>query len=81
MSDETEASAAPVVRIVTGNPTDDELAAVHAVIAAVLADQAAAGTPRLEPRADGWQRSARQMREPLAPGPGAWGASRGARGY
>jgi hypothetical protein len=80
VSDTLDSPTPPVVRIVTGSPTDDELAAVHAVIAAVLADQAAAGTPRLEPRADGWQRSARMMRQPLSPGPGAWGASRGARG-
>ncbi len=71
---------APVLRIVSGSPTDAELAAVHAVIAAALADQAAAGVPRLEPRADGWHQSARQMRGLLTPGPGAWNASRGVRG-
>ncbi|MDO9591473.1 MAG: acyl-CoA carboxylase epsilon subunit, partial [Microcella sp.] len=73
-------SGAPVVRIVTGSPTEAELAAVHAVIAAVLAEQSAAGVPRLEPRVDGWRQSGRQMRGLLAPGPGAWAASRGTRG-
>ncbi|MBX9472686.1 MAG: acyl-CoA carboxylase subunit epsilon [Chryseoglobus sp.] len=70
---------APVVRIVNGNPTDAELAAVHAVIAAALAEQAAAGVPLLEPRIDGWSQSGRHMRGPLSPGPGAWSASRGLR--
>ncbi len=79
-SSEQPASAeAPVVRIVNGSPTDAELAAVHAVIAAALADQAAAGVPLLEPRVDGWGRSGRQMRGPLAPGPGSWSAGRGMR--
>jgi hypothetical protein len=76
----TADAGAPVLRIVSGSPTDAELAAVHAVIAAALADQAAAGVPRLEPRANGWHRSARQMRGQLSPGAGAWSASRGARG-
>ncbi len=70
---------APVVRIVNGSPTDAELAAVHAVIAAALADKAAAGVPLLEPRIDRWSQSGRQMRGPLSPGPGAWSASRGMR--
>ena len=81
MSDrgEHEGADAPVMRIVSGSPTDAELAAVHAVIAAALAEQASAGVPLLEPHADGWHRSARQMRGYLAPGPGAWSASSRAR--
>jgi hypothetical protein len=78
-NDQSAAAEAPVVRIVNGSPTDAELAAVHAVIAAALADQAAAGVPLLEPRVDGWHRSTRQMRGPLSPGAGAWSASRGMR--
>lgn len=74
------ADAAPVVRIVSGSPTDAELAAVHAVIAAALAEQSAAGVPMLEPHADGWHQSARQPRSQIAPGRGAWNASRGTRG-
>ena len=77
--DQPASAEAPVVRIVNGSATDVELAAVHAVIAAALADQAAAGVPLLEPTVDGWSQSGRQMRGPLAPGPGAWNASRGMR--
>lgn len=73
-------AVAPVVRIIGGSPTETELAAVHAVIAAALAEQAHAGVPLLEPRADGWQQSARQMRTHIAPGVGAWRASSGAWG-
>ena len=78
-SEQSAADAVPVVRIVNGSPTDAELAAVHAVIAAALADQAAAGVPLLEPSVDGWRRSGRQMRGPHTPGPGAWSAIRGMR--
>jgi hypothetical protein len=72
--------AVPTMRVVAGNPTDEELAAAHAVIMAVLAEQAARGAERLEPRADRWRRSARGMRAPIAPGPGAWAATAGMRG-
>lgn len=77
---ETAPDAVPTMRVVAGNPTDEELAAAHAVIMAVLAEQAARGAERLEPRADRWRRSARGMRAPIAPGPGAWAATAGMRG-
>jgi len=70
----------PHVRVVTGSPTDAELAAVHAVIAATLAEQAAQGVERLEPPVNQWAARAQVMRSPLAPGPGAWNATRGMRG-
>ncbi|WAB84063.1 acyl-CoA carboxylase subunit epsilon [Microcella daejeonensis] len=71
---------APVVRIVAGSPTDEELAATQAVIAAVLAEQAAAGAARLVPPVDHWSRAARAPRATVYPGAGAWSASRGQRG-
>lgn len=72
--------AAPVVRIVRGNPTDDELAAAHAVIAAAIAEQDARGAERVDPPVDLWRRSARAPRRVLHAGPGAWMDSRGLRG-
>lgn len=77
------ASDAPAaaMRIVAGNPTDEELAAAHSVILAVLAEQAARGAERLEPPVDRWRAGARAMREPLTPGAGAWVAGSGVRGY
>jgi len=77
---ETATDAVPTMRVVAGNPTDDELAAAHAVIMAVLAEQAARGAERLEPPVDRWRRSARNMRAPIAPAPGAWAATSGMRG-
>lgn len=67
MSDE---SPAPV-RIVKGRPTDDELAAVVAVLSAkaAAADQPAPARPST------WAAYWRTVRAPLAPGQGAWRAS------
>ena len=75
-----DAALAPVVRIESGHPTDEELAAVQAVLAAVLAEQASLGAPRTEPRVDLWRQAARAPRAEVHAGPGAWSASRGQRG-
>jgi len=68
------------MRIVAGSPTEEELAAAHSVIMAVLAEQAARGAELLEPPIDRWRGSARAMRRSLTPGPGAWAATSGMRG-
>ncbi|MBA4246722.1 MAG: acyl-CoA dehydrogenase [Microbacterium sp.] len=83
MTGDNESTDAPAasMRIVRGNPTDDELAAVHSVIIAVLAEQAARGAELLEPPVDRWKQSARAMRGSIAPGAGAWAAGGGMRGY
>ena len=58
-----DAPAPVVVRIVSGAPTAEELAAVHAVITAALAEQATFGAARKEPPADLWRRAARAPRK------------------
>ena len=67
----TEATAPPVLRLVRGAPTPEELAAVVAVLlarsGAVTVAEPAPAPPRL------WSRP--QLRTPLTPGPGAWRAS------
>ncbi len=73
-------AAAASMRVVAGSPTDEELAAAHSVIMAVLAEQAARGAELLEPPVDRWRAGARAMRGPLSPGPGAWAATTGMRG-
>jgi hypothetical protein len=80
-ADESTDAPAASMRIVAGNPTDDELAAAHSVIIAVLAEQAARGAELLEPPVDRWRLSARAMRGSISPGPGAWAANAGMRGY
>ena len=75
-----ERETAPGVTVVAGSPTDVELAAAHAVLSAVLVEQHERGAERVVPPVDLWSSRAHAMRQPLAPGPGAWAASRGMRG-
>lgn len=79
-ADAPDAAAAAAMRVVAGRPSDEELAAAHSVIMAVLAEQAARGAELLEPPVDRWRAGARAMRGPIAPGPGAWAATSGMRG-
>ena len=60
----------PVLRIVKGEPTDDEIAAVVTVVATVAARSAAAAPPRSQ-----WRNRTRNIRPAIGPGPGAWRAS------
>ncbi|MBM7025582.1 acyl-CoA carboxylase subunit epsilon [Clavibacter sp. DM3] len=58
------------LRVLGGAPTEEEIAAVTAVLAA-LAAQPAAEQP-VRPAPDAWQRSQRAVRGTLVPGPGRW---------
>ncbi|MBA3233345.1 MAG: acyl-CoA carboxylase subunit epsilon [Propionibacteriales bacterium] len=74
-TDHTAGSPPPLLRIVRGNPTDEEVAALVAVVAARGA--AAAGVNRAADRRQrsGWADHARGVRGRHLPGPGAWRAS------
>ena len=61
----------PPLRIVRGNPTPEELAAVAALMAVSGGDEAPA--PRA--RRGGWSDPARLHRGELIPGPNGWRAS------
>jgi hypothetical protein len=69
-------SAAADVRVVSGEPTPEELAAVIAVLQRQADEAAALGRPEVtvSPRS-GWDASARGLRRPLEHGPGAWARS------
>jgi len=63
---------APAFSVVHGNPTDEELAAVWAV----LASRPATGTAGpAQTETSGWSAYWRAVGAPLAPGPSAWRAS------
>jgi hypothetical protein len=66
-----EATPRPVLRVVRGNPTPEELAALLAVVAA--RGGAAQETEPAPPSR--WASRASGLRRPLSPGPGAWRAS------
>jgi len=60
-----------MLRIVHGTPSDEELAALTAVLAAA-SPHCATDPP---PRGSAWAAPAARLRRPLHPGPGAWRAS------
>jgi hypothetical protein len=64
----------PVLRVVKGEPSPEELAALVTVISARAA--AAASAPTTEPAGAGnWATYWRTARRPLHPGPNRWRAS------
>jgi hypothetical protein len=60
------------LRIVGGNPTPLEVAAVTAVLTVALDELANVRERDAGVRQSAWQRSARAIRTPLTPGYGAW---------
>ena len=61
----------PLLRVVKGDPSDEELAALVAVVSAMGAAQV---TAEAKPRPQ-WSAPGRSHRTPLASGPRAWRAS------
>ncbi|MFD6099544.1 acyl-CoA carboxylase subunit epsilon [Nocardiopsis flavescens] len=69
-------STPPHLVVVRGEPTDEELAALTAVLAArAAAARAGARVPAAPERTSAWRDRARGLRAPLRPGPGAWRTS------
>jgi len=65
-------NAEPILQVVKGDPTPEELAALVAVIAA---RSTAAAVPVETGRASNWATYWRNARQPFHPGPGRWRAS------
>jgi hypothetical protein len=61
----------PVLRVVRGEPSAEELAALVAVLSA----RAAGGAAAEQPRRTAWNHPARLVRAPVSPGHGGWRAS------
>jgi len=70
-ADET---APPPLRLVRGQATPEEVAALLAVLSAAAASQDPDPDPAPGPRS-GWTSRQHGVRRPLTPGPGAWRAS------
>jgi acyl-CoA carboxylase epsilon subunit len=74
MSDETTeepAPARPLLRVVSGLPTPEELAVVTALVAAASGGE---DEPAPRVRRGSWSDPAAQFRRPLVPGPNGWRA-------
>ena len=65
--------SAAVLKVVRGQPSAEELAALVAVIAGRAAG--AVDEPAAAPKASGWTDRSRNMRSPGRPSPGGWRAS------
>jgi hypothetical protein len=59
-------------RVVRGNPTPEELAAVTAVLSAAVEELADDNARVSVTETSAWSRSQRSLRGPLVPGNGAW---------
>jgi hypothetical protein len=64
----------PVLRVVSGSPTAEEVAVVTALMTAAAAN-GVDETPGPRVRRGGWNDPARTHRRPLIPGPNAWRAA------
>ena len=70
MNDDDEATR-PALRVVRGNPSAEELAALTALVAA----SGGGDDAPVQPARGGWSDPARSLRRTLRPGPGAWRSS------
>jgi Acyl-CoA carboxylase epsilon subunit len=65
------APSVPLLRVVKGDPTPEELAALIAVVAT-----RSGGSPEVAPEpTSAWRDRSRYVRRPMTPGPNAWRAS------
>jgi hypothetical protein len=60
----------PVLRVIRGDATPEEIAAVVAAVLSAAA--AAASEPPSRPAPSAWAARSRLVRRPVHPGPGAW---------
>ncbi|HYO32281.1 MAG TPA: acyl-CoA carboxylase subunit epsilon [Nocardioidaceae bacterium] len=68
--------APPMLRVVSGDPSDEELAAVVAVVATAVSSPGPEGRSGATPAPrSAWRDRERLLRRPHAAGPGAWRAS------
>jgi hypothetical protein len=69
-----EETARPVLRVVSGSPTAEELAVLTAVVAAAAAAGDEGAAPERNRRGS-WSDPAAAHRRPLLPGPNGWRAA------
>ena len=73
-SDPARPAGAPLLEVVAGHPSADELAALTATLAALLAarDRTAGPAGQARRASSGWASRSRMLGAPLRPGPDAW---------
>lgn len=71
-ADDTLEPAPLAISVLSGDPTEEELAAVMAVLSEAYASEVEQAVVDASPSSSAWARSQRGLREPLARGTGAW---------
>jgi hypothetical protein len=74
VSEHTPPTEPPLLRIVKGDPTPEEVAALVTVVSAMAAGVAEAAANQERPRSE-WSAPHRRLRAPLRHGAGAWRAN------
>ena len=72
-ADDDQPPGQPLLRVVRGDATPEEIAALVAVLLARSGDAEAPSPVRSVKNS--WSDRSRQLRRPLSPGPGAWRGS------
>ncbi|NBQ92668.1 MAG: acyl-CoA carboxylase subunit epsilon [Micrococcales bacterium] len=62
------------IKVVRGNPTPEELAAVIAILEAAHAEQVTSAKRQVSKTASSWNRNAANLRGTILPGFGQWSA-------
>jgi hypothetical protein len=70
-ADNDQPPSEPLLRVVRGDASPEEIAA----LVAVLASRAAVADEPPEPTRSAWSDRSAQLRRPVTPGPGAWRSS------
>jgi len=70
-ADNDQPPSEPLLRVVRGDASPEEIAA----LVAVLASRAALADEPPEPTRSAWSDRSAQLRRPVTPGPGAWRSS------
>ncbi len=75
MTTQPDSAAPQLLQVVSGHPSDEELAALGAVIVALRRGRPDPHTPTTSTLAGGWQSYWHTVRTPLVPGREAWRSS------
>lgn len=74
MSEQNQEGVIAATRLVRGNPSPEELAAVLAVLEAAVPEEQASTSVGLRKTRSSWSRNSSILRSEIAPGAGQWRA-------
>jgi hypothetical protein len=70
--DDSRPEGRPVLRVIRGDATPEEIAALVSVLMAHAAGSSEPASQSAPPRRSAWSDRSRQLRAPFRPAPGAW---------